>query len=110
MISLRSIYKNNATLRFKKKAIISNIIDKFPIKETKFVIGLGYKGNQVKSFLKIAHPKNKFVFVKIKKFQGIGSGPGHSLLCCKKYLQKPFYFISCDTIVSNKIPLNLNYN
>ncbi len=101
---------NKSLFVFKKKAIISNIIDKFPIKETKFVIGLGYKGNQVKSFLKIAHPKNKFVFVKIKKFQGIGSGPGHSLLCCKKYLQKPFYFISCDTIVSNKIPLNLNYN
>ena len=101
---------NKSLFVFKKKAIISNIINKFPTKDTKFVIGLGYKGNQVKSFLKIAHPQNQFVFVKIKKFQGSGSGPGYSLQCCKKHLQKPFYFISCDTIVSNKIPLNINFN
>ena len=78
---------NKSLFVFKKKAIISNIINKFPTKDTKFVIGLGYKGNQVKSFLKIAHPQNQFVFVKIKKFQGSGSGPGYSLQCCKKHLQ-----------------------
>ena len=84
---------NKSLFVFKKKAIISNIIEKFPKKNTKFIIGLGYKGNQVKSFLKIAHPDIDFVFKTIKNYKGKGSGPGLSLYSCKKYLQKPFYFI-----------------
>lgn len=101
---------NKSLFTFQKKAIISNIIDKFPLKNTRFVIGIGYKGDQVKSFLKISHPLNEFVFVNIKKFQGKGTGPGYSLFSCKKHLQEPFYFISCDTLVSGKIPLDANQN
>ena len=101
---------NKSLFVFKKKAIISNIIEKFPKKNTKFIIGLGYKGNQVKSFLKIAHPDIDFVFKTIKNYKGKGSGPGLSLYSCKKYLQKPFYFISCDTYIRDKVPLNIKNN
>lgn len=37
-------------------------------------------------------------FVEVDKYEGPGSGPGYSLNCCKKLLQKPFYFVSCDTL------------
>ena len=101
---------NKSLFVYKKKAIITHIIDKFSKKNTKFIIGIGFNGDQVKSFLKISHPENDFTFVKIKKYQGEGSGPGYSLFCCRKYLQQPFYFISCDTIINNKIPSNVKDN
>lgn len=101
---------NKALFVFKDKAIISHIIDNFSSNNTKFVIGLGYKGEQIKNFLKIAHPNCKFKFVKIHPYKGIGSGPGLSLLKCKKYLNKPFYFIPCDAYLNQKIPANKNNN
>lgn len=79
------------------KAIISHIIEKFP-SETEFVIGLGYLAEQVRQYLQIAHGNRKFIFVVVDNYEGPGSGPGYSLLCCREYLQKPFYFVSCDTL------------
>ncbi len=91
------------------KAIISHIIESFP-KNSEFVIGVGFLGKQVKNYLKMAHEKTKFTFVDVKNYDGIGSGPGHSLSCCKKYLQKPFYFVSCDTLWDNKINFKIKSN
>ena len=88
---------NKALLPINKKASISLILEKFP-KNTKFVIATGYKKKQVKEFLKTNHPKNKFNFININNYEGKGSGPGLSLLKCKKYLNKPFFFVSCDTL------------
>ena len=101
---------NKALFVFKDKAIISHIIGRFSSNKTVFVIGLGYKGEQIKNFLKIAHPNCKFKFVKIHPYEGKGSGPGFSLLKCKKYLDKPFYFIPCDAYLNQKIPTNKNNN
>jgi len=86
---------NKALLPINHKAILSQIIEKFN-KTDVFVIGLGYKSEQIKKYLKIAHPDRKFIFVHIKNHDGIGSGPGLSLLNCKKYLNEPFVFIPCD--------------
>ena len=91
------------------KAIISHIIDKFPT-ETEFIISLGFHGNQVKQYLSIAHKNRKFIFVDVDNYEGPGSGPGHSLLCCKSHLQKPFYFVSCDTLWKNDINWNQKNN
>ena len=76
---------NKALLPINHKAIITQIIEQFNKSDT-FVIGLGYKSYQVKKYLKIAHPERKFIFVNIKNHNGVGSGPGLSLLSCKKYL------------------------
>lgn len=84
------------------KAIISLIIEKFP-KDTEFVVGIGFLGTQVKQYLELAHPENNFNYVKVDNFDGPGSGPGYSLLCCKDYLSKPFHFVSCDTLWDNEI-------
>ncbi len=97
-------YANKALVPFNNKALISNIIEIFP-RKTKFVIALGYQSNQLKSYIKIAHSNliESIKFVKVIKYKGLGSGPGHSLICCKKFLNKPFIFIACDTLLKNKI-------
>lgn len=88
---------NKALHPINGKAIISWIIEKFPY-DTVFVIGIGYLGYQVEQYLLIAHPDTKFKFIKIENYDGEGSGPGHSLLCCKDELNRSFYFVSCDTL------------
>jgi len=86
---------NKALLPIRGKAIISHIIEYFD-PDDEFVIGLGYMGQQVRDYLKVAYPDRLFHFINIDKFEGAGSGPGYSLLCCKNFLLDPFYFIPCD--------------
>lgn len=100
---------NKALFPINGKAIISHIIEKFPSTAV-FVIGLGYLGHQVRQYLNMAHQDLKFKFINVDKFEGIGSGPGYSLLCCHTYLEKPFYFVSCDTLWDNPIDFSLSKN
>jgi NDP-sugar pyrophosphorylase family protein/mannose-6-phosphate isomerase-like protein (cupin superfamily) len=94
---------NKAMLPINNKAIISYIIDKFP-KDYEFVIALGYKGDSLKEYCKIAYPNYKFTFVNINNFTGEKSGPGYSTLQCKEHLQRPFYFIVADCIIDSPLP------
>jgi len=91
------------------KAIISHIIEKFP-NEAEFVIGIGYLGEQVRQYLQIAHANRHFTFVAVDNYDGPGSGPGYSLLCCREYLRKPFYFVSCDTLWDNELDWSITGN
>lgn len=100
---------NKALLPIDGKAIISHIIQKFP-PQTEYVIGLGYLGYQVRQYLNMAHPDSHIRFVEVDNFEGIGSGPGYSLLCCREYLQKPFYFVSCDTMWDGSLDFSLSEN
>ena len=100
-------YLNKSLLTIGHKPVISHIIDKFP-EETFFVIALGYKGELVKNFLKIAYPKRKFIFVEVDKFEGKDSGLGYTMLLSKDHLQCPFIFCSNDTIVKEEIPVPEN--
>ena len=101
---------NKSLISINQKSAISRIIENFP-SNTSFVIATGYRHDQVKRFLKISYPKLNIKFVKIKNFSGPKSGPGLSLLNCKKYLQKPFFFVSCDTLFhKNVVKRNLKYN
>ena len=100
---------NKALFPLQGKAIISHIIESFP-KETEFVIGLGYLGHQIRQYLQLAHPESSFIFQEIDNFDGAGSGPGYSLLCCQDHLRRPFYFVSCDTLWKNPIDLSENEN
>tara|TARA_Y100000590_G_scaffold469869_1_gene660252 strand:- start:4176 stop:5768 length:1593 start_codon:yes stop_codon:yes gene_type:complete len=100
---------NKSLLSINNKAAISHIINCFP-KNLEFVIPIGYKGHLVREYLQLAHPKIKFYFVNVKKFKGKGSGLGYTLLKAKKYLQCPFIFISCDTLISEKIKNIPNHN
>lgn len=100
---------NKALHTIDGKAIISHIIGKFP-KEAEFVIGIGFLGEQVRQYVQIAHEGRKITFVEVDNFEGAGSGPGYSLLCCREYLQKPFYFVSCDTLWDNELDWNASSN
>jgi len=96
-------YTNKSLVKVGKKPAISYVIESYP-KNTEFVITVGYFGNQVKDFLKLAYPNHKFTFVEIDKYEGPGSSLGYSMLQAKKFLQCPFIFHACDTIVNGKIP------
>jgi dTDP-glucose pyrophosphorylase len=94
---------NKSLLPINYEAVISKIIDGYP-KKLEIIIALGHEKEIVKNFLKIRHSDRKIKFVIIKKYSGIGSGPGYTLYQCRKYLQCPFIYSSCDTIVLGKVP------
>ena len=93
---------NKALISIAHKPIISYIIEKFP-KNAEFVIPLGYKGDTVKSFLNLAYPDRKFIFVDIDIYEGEGSGLGYTMMKCQEHLQEPFIFNSNDTMVLEDI-------
>ena len=100
---------NKSLLPINQKAAISWIIEKFPA-DTQFVIAVGYKSKQVREYLALTHPTRQFEFVDVENFDGIGSGPGQSLLACSDHLQKPFYFVSCDTLWHGDLVKNNEYD
>ncbi|MCB1784296.1 MAG: phosphotransferase [Alphaproteobacteria bacterium] len=95
---------NPALAGIGNKPVISYIIEQFP-KDASFVIILGYKEDQVRDYLTMAHEDTKFEFRTVDRFEGEGAGLGRTLLCCEDLLQEPFIFCSDDTIVESKIPL-----
>ena len=97
-------YINKALVSIANRPTISHLIEQFP-EDTEFVIALGHKGHLVKEFLSLAYPHRQFIFCDVYPFEGAGSGLGLSVLACKDYLQQPFVFISCDTLVKEPIPL-----
>ena len=99
---------NKSLIEIANKPAISHIIDMFP-KNTQFVIALGHKGALVKEYLTLAYPHKKFIFKVVNPYIGKNSGLGITLLQCKKFLQKPFLFVSCDSIIPHKI-IKLNSN
>lgn len=96
-------YTNKCLVRAGNKPAISYILENYD-EDVEFVITLGYYGNHVKDFLKLAYPNKKFTFVEIDNYNEIGSSLGYSLLKAKDHLQCPFIFHASDTIVLEKIP------
>ena len=96
---------HKALLPLGNRAVISHIIEQFKHLEcdTEFVVAVGHQGALIKDFLALAHPSLKFSFVEVPNFDGPGSGPGHSLWCCRELLQEPFVFTACDTLIAEKI-------
>ena len=72
---------NKALLSVADKPVISHIIEKFD-DDTEFIIALGYKGEYIKQFLKLAYSDRKFTFVDIDIYEGKGSGLGYTLNKC----------------------------
>jgi choline kinase len=94
---------NKSLLPINYEAVISKIIDKFP-KHIEIIIAVGHEKEVVKNFIKIRHSDRKIKFIYVKKYYGTGSGPGYTLYECRKYLQCPFIYSACDTIVPEKVP------
>lgn len=96
-------YVNKSLVSIANRPTLSHLIGQFP-QDAEFVIALGHKGHLVREFLELAYPQGTFFFVNVDPFEGPGSGLGASLLACEQYLQQPFVFISCDTLVQEPIP------
>jgi len=96
-------YVNKSLVSIANRPTLCHIIEKFP-SDTEFVLALGHKGDLVRDFIGLAYPDRKFFFTDVRPYEGLGSGLGLSLLTCRDYLQQPFIFISCDTLVKEDIP------
>jgi len=96
-------YLNKSLVSIANRPTICHLIEQFP-PDVKFVIALGHKGNLVHEFLGLAYPDRHFDYAQVDPYEGEGSGLGLSLLACQQYLQEPFVFISCDTLVDEFIP------
>jgi hypothetical protein len=96
-------FVNKSLVNIANRPTLSHLIEQFS-DDVEFVIALGHKGHLVREFLELAYPQRQFFFADVKTFEGPNSGLGLSLLACKQYLQQPFVFISCDTLVKEPIP------
>ena len=90
---------HKALLPLENKPVISHIIDK--LGDVEIVIAVGYKSDQIKTYMNLVHSDKNITYVDVDNFDGVGSGPGYSLLCCKDKLQEPFVFTSVDTLVDH---------
>ena len=93
-------FTNKCLIRIGDKPAISHIIEKYEA-NTEFVITLGYYGDHVRQFLNLCYPEHNFTFVEVKNYEGPGSSLCLSILSAKEFLQTPFIFNACDTIVGN---------
>ena len=96
-------FLNKSLVGISNRPTICHLIEQFP-DDVRFVIALGHKGELVREFLALAYPLRHFDFAQVDPYEGHGSGLGLSLLSCKPFLQEPFVFISCDTLVDEAIP------
>ncbi len=90
---------NKALLPINNKAIISYIIEKFPV-EYEIVVALGYKSESLQEYIQLVHPDRKVSFINAEN----SDGPGASALLCKNLLQKPFYITTADCIIDSELP------
>lgn len=99
-------------LPLKDKAILSHIIDRFNT-NTEIVIAVGYLKEQIIEYIKIYHSDRKIKFIDVEPYKGDGSGPAYSLQCCRKELQRPFYFCVFDfyteTTLENSLFIKYNW-
>lgn len=98
-----SQHVNKAILPVKFKGTISYIIEKFST-DMEIIIAVGHKKESIIDYLSVAYPHLTFTFIEVDKYMGPGTGPGYSLLQCKKALQCPFILFTADTIVLEEIP------
>ena len=93
---------NKALVTVGDKPALSHILEQFP-KDSEFVVAIGYQGDLVRQFFRLAYPQAKVFFCEVSPYHGRGSGVGTSLLACKDFLMQPFVFTSCDTLIKEPI-------
>ena len=92
---------NKSMIQLGDNPVISKIIDSYP-SNTRFIIVLGYKGDHITEYLKLAYPKKKIKIIKVKLFDGPGSGLSYSLSQALDFIKEPFFFHANDTIFTDK--------
>ena len=104
-------YTNKSLLRIGNKYTIDYIIKLYRYKENiKFIVTLGYFGSHVKQYLSLAYPNINFIYVEIDNYCNDGSSLCYSLLSCKEYINEPFIYNCCDTLIDEDFDINFTEN
>jgi thiamine kinase-like enzyme len=93
---------NKALVHVNNMPVISHIINGYS-DLSQLVVAIGYKGELVKQYLKVAHPDKKIEFIEIDPFIGAGSGLGVTLNQSRSALQSKFIFHACDSLLDRYI-------
>jgi NDP-sugar pyrophosphorylase family protein len=102
-------FTNKSLVRVGDKAVISHIIETYP-KDVEFVVTLGHYGSHVKQYIALAHSDRNIQFVEVDNYMGEGSSLLYSISLCEEYLQSPFIFHACDTILPKNYIDNINFS
>lgn len=104
-------YLNKSLVRLSKKPVLSYIIETYP-KDIEIVITVRHKAQLVKDFISIAYPDRKITFSEEPQEAPAGKAfsLAYSMLQAKKYLDCPFIFHACDTVITEPVPSPLDGN
>jgi len=91
-------FTNKSLVRIGDKPVISHIIESYP-QDVEIVVTLGHYGSHVRQYLTLAHADRKIQYVEVDNYVGEGSSLLYSISLCEEYLQTPFVFHACDTIL-----------
>ncbi len=72
-------YTNKSLIKIGDKAVLSYIIEKYD-NNIEIVITLGYYGNCVKEYLKLAYPERHFTYINIENYKDEGLSTVESIL------------------------------
>jgi len=102
-------FTNKSLVRVGDKPVISHIIESYP-SDVEFVVTLGHYGSHVKQYLTLAHPEHNITFVEVDNYMGEGSSLLYSISLCEEYLQCPFIFHACDTILPKNYIADVDFS
>lgn len=100
---------NKGLIPYDNKPLISHIIDKFPT-DTKFVIGCGHMGQQVKDYVGNVHSEKNIVFVDIPDYSEGNTGPATTIQHCAEHLKGGFLWLACDTLFDFDYTSRMDHN
>ena len=96
-------HTNKALVPIAGKLTLLYILDRYDA-AIPIVVTLGYLGDQVRDFFAQEYPDRDVTFVAVDPYEGPGSSLGYSLLQAEPFLQCPFVFHACDTILMQDVP------
>lgn len=94
---------NKLLVMINGRPAISYLLDSYAA-EIPIVIAVGYLKDQVIDFVRGNYPEREIEFAVVDKYDGPGSSLVYSMLRAEKFLQCPFVFHACDTIVTEPVP------
>ena len=94
---------NKALLPYKNKPVLAHIIDQFP-KDSRFIIPIGHRGDQIVDFCTVAYADRSIEFLEIDDWTSTLSGTGYTLKKCGEIVNEPFWYVPCDTYFDEPLP------
>lgn len=92
---MKSDVLHKGLLPYRGKAILSHVIDQLP--GSKFILAVHHHADQLREYLRLAHPEEWFEFVDVGSVDAPGAGPGKSLLLALEETYGPALVVTSDT-------------